>query len=118
MGLKIYKEISNNNADKNDNNILLEFVCNVKLYDACDIFSSCLHWDEDDGEYTNISEAWVGILKHSIDYLGDTISRRRNNTCVNTTNEWFEEANRCYDILFRKVNTNNEAGDYYIIFVT
>lgn len=116
MGLKIYKEI-NNNTNEHNNNILLEFICDVQLNDACDIFSSCLHWDEDEEEYTNVSEAWVGTLKHSIDYLGDTINRRRNNTTISTTNEWFVEANRCYDILFRKVNTNNDAGDYYIIFV-
>lgn len=109
MGLKIYREINNNTEEKSDNNILLQFICEVNLWDAEDIFDSCLHYDEDEGEYLDISETYYSTLKGAVEYLKNKI-----NSGYVTSEGWLEEARRCYDILEKAMNYYNDG--FYILF--
>lgn len=109
MSLKIYREINNNNSNNNDKNILLEFVCNIDLWNATDIFDVCLHYDSDEGEFTEVSEVYSQRLNDCLGILKYHMENYRHD------NAWLQEAQRCYDILSKELN-GRENG-FYMLFV-
>ena len=115
MGLKIYREINNNDLNDNDKNILLEFICNVDLWDATDIFDSCLHYDSEEDEFYEVSEVYHDRLSSSVDYLRHKIERLNNNPAPERDYIWLQEAQRCYDILSKELN--NRTDGFYILFI-
>lgn len=116
MGLKIYREINNNNMDNNDRNILLEFVCNIDLWDATDIFDRCLHYDSDEEEYAEVSEVYYDRLSYCLDCLRNRIEHASSDTNFrHHDNIWLQEAQRCYEILSKELN--NKSNGFYMLFV-
>lgn len=118
MGLKIYREINNSNndnIDKSDNNILLEFVCNVDLWDSTDIFGDCLSYDNDSEEFYSVSEACHDTLKDCVEYLKRKIDYATTNQTYATSRVWLQEAQRCYEILHNELN--DRTYGFYILFI-
>lgn len=110
MGLKIYREINNNTVDNRDKNILLQFVCEVNLYNYTEIFCDCLQYLEDIGDYAEVSRAYYSLLKHCVNYLQRCVERT-GQTDIN--GPWIDEANRCIDILNKELQNGEH---FYIMF--
>lgn len=115
MGLKIYREINNNNASNKDNNILLEFVCSMDLWDATDIFENCLHYDSDEEELAEVSEVYHDRLSVGLDCLKRRIEYSSNNQTYRPDSMWFQEAQRCCEILSKELN--NRTDGFYMLFI-
>lgn len=116
MGLKIYREINNNNASDNDRNILLEFVCNVDLWDATDIFDRCLHYDSEEEDYTEVSEVYHDRLSSALDCLRNRMEYSNGNPNYRQQNgEWLQEAERCYKVLSKELN--DRSNGFYMLFI-
>lgn len=111
MSIKIYREINNNTLTKRDNNILLQFICEVNLWNAEEIFDCCLHYDESEEEYYEISETYYSSLKVAIEKLGVFIRRESD-----TDSAWFKEATRCFDILVKAMN-ECEENEFFILSI-
>ena len=111
MSVKIYREINNNTLKERDKNILLQFICEVDLWNAESIFDCCLHYDESEEEYCEISETYYTTLKKAIEYLKYLINRESD-----TNDTWYKEATRCYDILVKVMN-ECEENEFFILFV-
>lgn len=115
MGLKIYKIIDNNTAENNENNILLEFVCDVKLYDATDIFDNCLNYDSDNDDYYSIAEVYYIYLKDALNNLQGVINRRMNLLATQTQDDYIAEANRCYRVLSKALE--GMSSGFFMLFI-
>ena len=106
--MRIYRKIDNNNIDNNENNIILEFVCKIGLWNATDFFSDYLAHNDEDEEFYNISEIGYSQLATCLDDLKTSMRFSRNDA-------WSREAKRCYEILRKKKKKRNDG--YYIIYL-
>ena len=115
MGLKIYKEINNNTQPDNENDIILEFVCDVKLYDADEIFSNCLNYDSDNDDVYNVSEVYYIRLHDSLDELQRVIINQRSLESNPTRDRYISEADRCYKVLSKALEEMNSG--FFMLFI-
>lgn len=115
MGLKIYKEINNNTPQDNEKDIILEFVCDVKLYDADEIFSCCLNYDNDNDDYYNVSEVYYYCLKDGLDNLQRAICNERNCEPSTARDSYISEADRCYRVLSKALEGMTKG--FFMLFI-
>lgn len=111
MGLKIYREINNNTVSDTNKNILLQFICEVNLYNYTEIFCECLQYLEDVEDYAEVSRVYYSLLKRCVEYLQRKVERT---SLTETNRPWINEANRCVNIL----NSELQNGEhFYMMFV-
>ena len=115
MGLKIYKEINNNTPQDNEKDIILEFVCNVKLYDADEIFRDCLNYDSDNDDFYNVSEVYYFALKDALDNLQRIIIQQRGLESNPSRDSYISEADRCYKVLSKALEGMNSG--FFMLFI-
>lgn len=106
--MRIYRKIDNNNIGNDENNIILEFVCKIGLWNATDYFSDFLAHNDEDEEFYDVSEISYSQLVKCLDDLKTSIRFSRNAS-------WLREAKRCYEILNEELENRN--GGYYIIYL-
>lgn len=116
MRLKVYKEI-NNSSDDFESNILLEFLCDIKLDNASEIFEYCMNltneeYSYDECEYANISRVYINRFKDSLEWFKSRIDYRRNNPTLYADHNWIPEATRCYNWLYKKLR---DVDNCYIV---